>query len=251
MKAVEKERVFSFLMKAAQAAYGAAPAAFDKQPLFADDEAAAEPAAPAAAFAGAGVQAGSIALIAEQVAACQACPLCRTRTHTVPGTGAEHPAAMVIGEAPGRDEDAQGLPFVGRAGQLLDKMLAAVGLWRSANCFIANTVKCRPPENRDPLPAEQDACFHFLHSQIAVLKPAAILVVGRIALQRLLGTVMGITRIHGQFFDYEGIPLMATFHPSYLLRDPSQKRPAWEDLKKFEARLSELRPGYKEAGKNS
>jgi DNA polymerase len=216
--------------------------------LFADDEAAAVPDAPPAAFARSSGQAGAIARIAEHIAACRACPLCRTRTHTVPGTGAENPAVMVIGEAPGRDEDAQGLPFVGKAGQLLDKMLEAIGLWRSANCFIANTIKCRPPENRDPLPAEQDACFLFLQSQIDALKPAAILVVGRIALQRLLGTALGITRIHGQFFDYEGIPLMATFHPSYLLRDPSQKRPAWEDLKKFEARLTELRPGYKGAG---
>jgi DNA polymerase len=245
MKAVEKERVYSFLAKAASLAFGAAPAAFDSVPQFDDD---AEPVAPNAIQSS---DADGVALIAEQIAACSACALCQTRTHTVPGTGAAKPAVMVIGEAPGKDEDEQGLPFVGKAGQLLDKMLAAIGLFRNQNCFIANTIKCRPPGNRDPFPSEQDACFHFLQSQINALKPKAILVVGRIALQKLLGTAMGITRIHGQFFDYENIPLMATFHPSFLLRDPAQKRPAWEDLKKFEARLMQLCPDYKSAEKNA
>jgi DNA polymerase len=153
---------------------------------------------------------------------------------------------MVIGEAPGRDEDAQGLPFVGKAGQLLDQMLEAISLSRKSNCFIANTIKCRPPENRDPTPEEQEACFPYLARQIKALKPAAILVVGRIAVQRLLGTTEGITRIHGRFFSYEGIPLLPTFHPSYLLRDPTQKKPAWEDLKTFRNRLRELCPDYEQ-----
>jgi len=151
---------------------------------------------------------------------------------------------MVIGEAPGADEDAKGEPFVGKAGQLLDKMLLSIGLSRFSNCFIANTIKCRPPQNRDPLPEEDAACSHFLQAQIDLLRPAAILAVGRVAAQHLLKTTDGINRLRGQFFDYQGIPLMPTFHPSALLRDESLKRPAWEDLKKFRGRLLELNPAY-------
>lgn len=179
-------------------------------------------------------------VIAAKIAACTRCGLCNGRTNTVPGMGPAHPVVMVIGEGPGHDEDMQGLPFVGAAGQLLDKMLAAIKLSRETNCFIANIVKCRPPNNRDPLPEEAAACRSFLDAQISALKPKMILLVGRIALQNLLDTKIGITRIHGQFFEYNGIPVMPTFHPSALLRAPELKRDAWNDLKAFRAKLEEL-----------
>ena len=147
---------------------------------------------------------------------------------------------MVIGEGPGADEDRQGRPFVGRAGQLLDKMLEAIQLSRKTNCYITNVVKCRPPQNRDPAPEERSCCAAFLDAQIRLLRPKMILVMGRIAAQHLLRTSDGIGKLRGRFFDYQGIPLMPTYHPSALLRDESLKRPAWEDLKRFRARLHEL-----------
>jgi DNA polymerase len=144
---------------------------------------------------------------------------------------------MVVGEGPGADEDASGLPFVGPAGKLLDKMLSSIGLSRETNCFIANVVKCRPPQNRDPAADEQAACLGFLRRQIALLRPRAILCVGRIASGALLGTADGVGKLRGKWFDFEGLPLLVTYHPSALLRDDSYKRPAWEDLKLFRERL--------------
>lgn len=182
------------------------------------------------------------------VAQCSACVLARTRTNTVVGEGPEELSrltnsvdVMVIGEGPGADEDRQGRPFVGRAGVLLDKMLEAIQLSRKTNCYITNVVKCRPPQNRDPAPEEQNCCSAFLRAQMHIIKPKMILVMGRIAAQHLLQTATGIGKLHGQFFDYHGIPLMPTYHPSALLRDERLKRPAWEDLKRFRARLRELR----------
>jgi DNA polymerase len=244
MKAAQKQAVFSLLSAAARATWGYTPPSFEAAPVFADDPelAASPPDGPHSAES-----TPALATIAADIAACRACPLCKTRTQTVPGTGAMQPLVLVVGEAPGRDEDEQGLPFVGKAGQLLDAMLKSISLSRNANCFIANTVKCRPPENRDPAPEEEDACFPFLERQIEALKPKAILVVGRIAMARLLGRAEGITRIHGTFFEYRGVPVMPTFHPSFLLRDPSQKAGAWADLKKFRLRLRELSPGYEQA----
>lgn len=183
-------------------------------------------------------------LLAEQIARCSQCELCRNRTKTVPGFGSVNPVVMVIGEGPGADEDRSGLPFVGPAGQLLDKMLAAIRLSRHSNCFIGNIVKCRPPHNRDPKPEESAACVPFLHTQIDILKPKMILAVGRIAAQNLLQTSEGIGKLHGRFFSYRNIPLMSTYHPSALLRDESLKKPAWEDLKLFRSRLEESAPGY-------
>ena len=181
------------------------------------------------------------------VAQCSACVLGRTRTHPVAGEGPEELSrlinsveVMVIGEGPGADEDRQGRPFVGRAGQLLDKMLEAIQLSRKTNCYITNVVKCRPPQNRDPAPEERSCCAAFLDAQIRLLRPKMILVMGRIAAQHLLQTSDGIGKLRGRFFDYQGIPLMPTYHPSALLRDESLKRPAWEDLKQFRARLHEL-----------
>ena len=182
------------------------------------------------------------------VAQCSACVLGRTRTHPVAGEGPEELSrltnsveVMVIGEGPGADEDRQGRPFVGRAGQLLDKMLEAIQLSRKTNCYITNVVKCRPPQNRDPAPEERSCCAAFLDAQIRLLRPKMILVMGRIAAQHLLQTSDGIGKLRGRFFDYQGIPLMSTYHPSALLRDESLKRPAWEDLKRFRARLHELK----------
>ena len=181
------------------------------------------------------------------VAQCSACVLGQTRTHPVAGEGPEELSrltnsveVMVIGEGPGADEDTQGRPFVGKAGQLLDKMLEAIQLSRKTNCYITNVVKCRPPQNRDPAPEERSCCAAFLDAQIQLLRPQMILVMGRIAAQHLLQTSDGIGKLRGRFFDYRGIPLMPTYHPSALLRDESLKRPAWEDLKRFRARLHEL-----------
>ncbi len=186
----------------------------------------------------------SMEILAQKISSCTRCLLSKTRKNTVPGVGVQKPLVLVIGEGPGADEDAQGEPFVGKAGQLLDKMLAAIDLSRTKNCFIANIVKCRPPQNRDPLPEESTACSSFLQSQIQVLQPKLILAVGRIATQNLLNTSEGINKLRGKFLDYKGIPLMATYHPSALLRDESLKRPAWEDLKLFRLRLQEIVPGY-------
>jgi DNA polymerase len=149
-----------------------------------------------------------------------------------------------VGEGPGADEDASGRPFVGAAGQLLDKMLLAIGLDRKKNCFIANVIKCRPPKNRDPYPDEMAACLPFFELQLAALHPPLILTVGKIPLKTLLGTDEGITRLRGNWKLYHGIPLLPTFHPSYLLRDESQKRFAWDDLKALSRRLAEIDAVY-------
>jgi DNA polymerase len=216
---------------------------------FFDDDPPPEPAsmAPDAGSGGAdprpGAAGDTLELIAAEIRSCTACPLCKTRTNAVPGEGAEHPLVLVVGEGPGADEDATGRPFVGRAGRLLDDMLASrgqIGLYRDKNCFIANVVKCRPPENRDPLPEETAACAPFLARQIALLNPQLILAAGRIPSQTLLRTEDGIGKLRGRFYDYGGIPLLPTYHPSALLRNEELKRPAWEDLKTLRAKLSEL-----------
>jgi DNA polymerase len=177
----------------------------------------------------------SLEKITADVRACLACSLCETRINAVPGEGVSSPLVMVIGEGPGADEDASGRPFVGRAGQLLDKMLASIGLSREDNCFIGNVIKCRPPANRDPQPYERAACANFLARQIQILNPRFILCAGRIAVQTLLNSMEPIGRLRGKRNDYwigkKKIPLYATYHPSALLRNEDLKRPAWEDLK--------------------
>ena len=176
-----------------------------------------------------------------KITRCTKCQLARTRNNVVPGEGVENPDVLVIGEGPGYDEDMSGRPFVGKAGVLLDKMLAAIGLDRTKNCYIANIVKCRPPNNRDPQPEEQSTCFAFLQAQIHILKPKMILCMGRIAGHKMLETQEALNKLRGQIFDYNGIPLMITYHPSALLRDQSLKAPAWQDLKQFKAKLDEIR----------
>jgi DNA polymerase len=160
---------------------------------------------------------------------CQRCPLGAHRRNLVFGVGSENAELMFVGEAPGADEDLQGEPFVGKAGQLLTKMINAMGLERD-EVYIANIIKCRPPRNRDPLPEEIAACEPFLRRQIDVIGPRLIVALGGFAAKTLIGTETGITRLRGSWHAYQGIPLMPTFHPAYLLRNPDGKRPAWNDL---------------------
>jgi len=178
-----------------------------------------------------------LADIAAKVTSCTRCALHRGRKHAVPGEGAAHPLVLVVGEGPGAEEDATGRPFVGPAGQLLDRMLKAIDLDRISNCFIANVVKCRPPGNRDPQPEESAACLPYLRAQIAVLRPRAILAVGRVAAQTLTGLSAGVGELRRRQLAYEGIPLAVTYHPSAVLRDSSLKRPVWEDLKRLKSNL--------------
>lgn len=173
--------------------------------------------------------------IEARVRQCTACVLSQSRSRTVFGEGVTNPQVLVIGEGPGAEEDRQGLPFVGASGNLLDKMLAAIGLSRKTNCYIGNIVKCRPPNNREPTPTERDACIGYLRAQIEILRPMFILCVGRTAAHSLLEVNDAISRLRGRTFAFEGIPVRITFHPSALLRDASLKRPAWEDLKQFRA----------------
>lgn len=174
--------------------------------------------------------------LAAQVVACSACGLCQGRRHAVVGQGAQPTRWLVVGEAPGEQEDRQGQPFVGRSGQLLDAMLAAVGMSRERDVFITNVIKCRPPGNRNPKPEEIAACSPYLMRQIALLKPERILVLGRFAAQTLLGTDATIGSLRGRVHHLktdEGaqIPVVVSYHPAYLLRSPSEKARAWQDLK--------------------
>jgi len=163
------------------------------------------------------------------VAGCTRCALCETRTQTVFGVGNQGADWMIVGEAPGAEEDRRGEPFVGRAGKLLDEMLRAVGQGRDV-AFIANILKCRPPNNRDPRPEESAACRGYLERQIELVEPKIILAVGRIAAQLLLATDAPVGRLRGSVHRLGDIPLVVTYHPAYLLRSPGQKRKAWDDL---------------------
>ena len=168
--------------------------------------------------------------LAAKVRDCRLCGLCETRTQTVFGVGNRSARLMVIGEAPGADEDRKGEPFVGRAGILLNSMLRAAGFARE-EVYIANVLKCRPPQNRDPTDEEAGRCLPYLHRQIALVSPQAILCVGRIAAQRLLGTDTPIGRLRGRVHELDGRPVVVTYHPAYLLRSPGEKRKSWDDLK--------------------
>lgn len=163
---------------------------------------------------------------------CTRCDLHQQRTHAVEGTGNRDASWLIIGEAPGEQEDLQGEPFVGRAGVLLNNMLKAVGLDRTA-VYIANVVKCRPPGNRDPQPVETSTCYPYLQRQIALIQPDLILLVGRIAAQNLLKTDTAVGRLRGKvhYLAESSVPMVVTYHPAYLLRRPSEKRKAWDDLK--------------------
>lgn len=170
---------------------------------------------------------------------CRLCPLGQTRTNLVFGAGNPHARVMFVGEGPGRNEDEQGKPFVGRSGQLLDQMLEQVGLSRNRNVFITNIVKCRPPENRDPLPEECLACRPWLDRILETIDPKIILCVGRIAAQQLFDPHFRVTRQHGELREWNGRLVMATFHPAALLRNPSYKPMMEEDLRKLAALAAE------------
>ena len=165
----------------------------------------------------------------DEVSGCKRCDLHRGRTQTVFGVGNRNADWLIIGEAPGAEEDRQGEPFVGRAGKLLNAMLRATGLQRG-EVYIANILKCRPPDNRDPRPEEVSCCEGYLQRQIALIKPKIILAVGRIAAQNLLKVDTPIGKMRGNRYEYDGIPVVVTYHPAYLLRSPGQKRKSWQDL---------------------
>jgi DNA polymerase len=171
----------------------------------------------------------TLAALEEMICHCMNCPLGGTRTKFVFGTGNPRATLMLIGEGPGADEDAQGEPFVGRAGQLLNKILEAINFHR-ADVYICNIVKCRPPNNRKPEPEEIGECFPYLRKQISLVQPKAILCLGLTAAQSLLKTTEGLGKLRGRVMTYEGIPVMVTYHPAALLRNPNWKRPTWEDV---------------------
>jgi DNA polymerase len=194
---------------------------------------AAPPADPVPAVTpAAGVETLDWDALARTVAACTRCGLEATRTQTVFGVGDRDADWLVVGEAPGAEEDRRGEPFVGRAGQLLDAMLRALKLARGDRVYVANVLKCRPPNNRDPTPREVACCLPYLHRQIALLRPKVILCVGRIAAQNLLGTDEPLGKLRGRTHRLEpsGTPVVVTYHPAYLLRSPGEKRKAWTDL---------------------
>jgi uracil-DNA glycosylase len=170
------------------------------------------------------------------LAGCTRCKLSKGRTNIVFGVGDAHAKLMFVGEAPGEDEDLQGIPFIGRAGQLLTKMIEAMGLSRE-QVYICNTVKCRPPNNRNPEPDELETCEPFLKGQLAAVKPTVIVTLGKFAAQALLREDTPISRLRGQWKEYEGIALMPTFHPAYLLRSPGEKGKVWDDLKQVMKKL--------------
>lgn len=176
----------------------------------------------------------------QAVAGCTACTLCKTRRHTVLGVGDEKARWLIIGEAPGQEEDVRGEPFVGQAGHLLDNMLAAISLQRGTDVYIANVLKCRPPGNRNPAPDEVAACSPHLLRQIALIQPSLIVAMGRFAAQTLLNSDASIASMRGRRFEYQRVPLIVTYHPAYLLRNPADKARAWEDLCFARATLREL-----------
>ena len=173
-----------------------------------------------------------LSALAEQIGNCEKCGLCKTRTNVVFGRGGDEAKILFVGEAPGENEDLQGKPFVGAAGQLLDRYLAYAGI-PEEDIYIANILKCRPPRNRDPLPEEEDACLPYLREQVKILKPRIIVCLGRISAMRILSPDFRITRQHGQWFENGGVKIMAVYHPAALLRDPAKKEEMLLDFKKI------------------
>ena len=171
---------------------------------------------------------------------CTKCPLCEGRTNVVFGVGKKDADIMLIGEGPGENEDLQGMPFVGRSGQLLDKFLAAIDLSRDKNVYIANMVKCRPPKNRDPKPEEQDICIEWLREQFKIIRPKIIVCVGRISAQRLISPNFRVTKEHGAFIEKNGVLMMGTFHPAAILRNPNNKELAFQDWLALREKIKEM-----------
>ncbi len=172
---------------------------------------------------------------------CKRCGLCETRHNVVFGVGNRQADILFVGEGPGEQEDLKGEPFVGPAGQLLDEMLCIIDLDRKTNCYIANVVKCRPPQNRDPMETEQDACIDYLRNQVALVQPKIIVCLGRIAAKRLIDPEYRITRQHGQWVQKNGVWMTAIYHPSALLRDVSKRPETFEDLLKIREKLAQVR----------
>lgn len=172
--------------------------------------------------------------------ACRRCGLCETRTNVVVGVGSERAEVMFIGEGPGENEDLQGEPFVGRAGKLLDKMLAAVDLDRNKNIYIANIVKCRPPKNRDPKPEEQEQCIQWLRDQTRLIRPKIIVCLGRIAAAKIIKPDIKITKERGMWFEKNGVLMMPMLHPAAVLRDPRRKEAAFEDFLTLRDKINEI-----------
>ncbi|MDZ7795058.1 MAG: uracil-DNA glycosylase [Spirochaetia bacterium] len=181
--------------------------------------------------------------ISAEIRTCQKCRLAGNRINAVPGDGAPNPKLMIIGEAPGAQEDASGHAFVGRAGQYLDKWLQAINLDRARDVFIGNIIKCRPPDNRDPLPDETAACMPYLHRQLDIIQPRAILTLGRISTHILTGTSDGIGKLHGRTYHFRGVPLIPTYHPSAVLRNPVYRKPVWDDLQKLQRLIEQQEAG--------
>ncbi|MBP9989165.1 MAG: uracil-DNA glycosylase [Ruminococcus sp.] len=171
---------------------------------------------------------------------CNKCPLGATRTNLVFGIGNENAEVLFIGEGPGEQEDLKGEPFVGRSGQLLDKYMNAIDLSRDKNIYIANMVKCRPPQNRDPKQDEQDECIYWLREQVRLMKPKIIVCVGRISAQKLISPDFRVTKQHGEFIEKNGVLMMGTFHPAALLRNPNNKPDALEDFLKLRDKIKEV-----------
>lgn len=181
----------------------------------------------------------SWAQLYEELSGCQRCRLCEHRTNVVPGEGNPNARLMFIGEGPGQEEDRQGRPFVGRSGELLTRMIHAIGIERS-EVYICNVVKCRPPQNRNPEPDEAEACLNYLRAQVALVRPKVIVLLGKVACRYTLGEEIFITRDHGRWFERKGTWFIPTFHPSALLRDPTKKRDAWDDFQKIREKLKEI-----------
>lgn len=175
----------------------------------------------------------------DDVYACEKCRLCQTRTNVVPGEGDAQAKIMFIGEGPGRDEDMQGRPFVGRSGELLTRMIRAIDLERE-QVYICNVVKCRPPQNRNPEPDEAAACLDYLRAQVALVRPRIVVLLGKVACRYTLQEEISVMRDHGKWFERKGVWFMPTYHPSALLRDPSKKREAWDDFQKIRDKLKEI-----------
>ncbi len=184
--------------------------------------------------------AAGLQLIRDEIGNCQRCKLAPTRTNIVFGSGNPNAELMFVGEAPGFDEDQQGLPFVGRAGQLLTKIIESIDIKRD-DVYICNVLKCRPPDNRNPEPDEVQSCNPFLKKQLAVIRPRIVCCLGTFAAQTVMQTTAPISKLRGKFYDLDGARVIATFHPAYLLRSPDKKRDVWEDMKQIRAELVRLR----------
>ncbi|MCQ2584995.1 MAG: uracil-DNA glycosylase [Treponema sp.] len=262
----DKQTIYNLLKTASRNVYGYTTPAFESdeyvenvpaqvQPSVSTQSSApaatqfSAPAAPETSSAPetSGMSLGDVIL---KIARCTRCSLARSRTNVVPGQGSKSAEVLVIGDGPVMEDDASGVPFSGAAGQLMDKMLNAVKLDRRQNCFLTNIVKCTPPQNRDPYPEETDACFGFIEAQIKIIKPKLILCAGRVAAVTLLKSnpnvnlSLPVDQIRGQWFDYNGIPVMVVYSPAEVLKNPALKKPIWDDLRAFATKLKELSPTY-------